>query len=389
MRNPWRVTMRQGFFNMTADSGHFRDHSALSPSGDHPQVRFEVGGVPFEPLFEQNLINIYDHRFATFQDHTEQLSSTSSRNTSYAEHQCSEHSSFPRFWVESDTLKKATPDYPKQNEWIIVHRLSARTTDQRSVIATIVPWCALGNSLIAVTPDVPGLEAATFVGMLNSFSLDYVARQKIGGMNLNFFISKQLPVVSPKSVSAKSEWSQSESLSDWLAARVLELTYTAWDLKSFALACSYDGPPFHWDDDRRFLLRCELDAAYFHLYLGSCGEWGSDSPQLREMLPTPRDAIDYIMETFPIVKRKDIKRTEVLSDAGEVVQEGTYITKNTILSIYDEMQQAVDSVQSYQTRLDPPPGPPTDAEGNFIPMAQWDESNWPSHIHHLRKEAAK
>jgi hypothetical protein len=26
-------------------------------------------------------------------------------------------------------------------------------------------------------------------------------------------------------------------------------------------------PPFRWDEDRRFLLRAELDAAFFHLYL--------------------------------------------------------------------------------------------------------------------------
>ena len=49
-----------------------------------------------------------------------------------------------------------------------------------------------------------------------------------------------------------------------------------------------DGPPFRWDEDRRFLMRAELDAAFFHLY-------GID-----------RDDVDYIMETFPIVKRKDI-----------------------------------------------------------------------------------
>ena len=148
-----------------------------------------------------------------------------------------------------------------------------------------------------------------------------------------------------------------------------------------ALDCSYNGPPFRWDEERRFLLRCELDAAYFHLYLGAPAEWGSDSPELREMFPTPRDAVEYIMETFPIVKRKDMKRTEVKDDKGEVTTEGTYITKDTILSIYDEMQQAIDFGQPYQTRLDPPPGPPTDAEGNIIPMAQWDEANWPSHIH--------
>ena len=46
------------------------------------------------------------------------------------------------------------------------------------------------------------------------------------------------------------------------------------------------------------------------------------------------------METFPIVKRKD--------EAAH----GEYRTKRVILEIYDEMQQAMDSGQPYQTRLD-------------------------------------
>ena len=31
--------------------------------------------------------------------------------------------------------------------------------------------------------------------------------------------------------------------------------------------------------------------------------------------------------------------------------------------------------------LNPPPGPPTDEHGHFIPMSQWDPNHWPSHIH--------
>lgn len=69
------------------------------------------------------------------------------------------------------------------------------------------------------------------------------------------------------------------------------------------------GAPFIWDEERRFLLRCELDALYFHLYQIS------------------REDVDYIMETFPIVKRKDIAAYE------------TFRTKDTILAIFDEMSQ--------------------------------------------------
>ncbi len=140
----------------------------------------------------------------------------------------------------------------------------------------------------------------------------------------------------------------------------------------FARACGYDGPPFRWHEERRFLVRSELDAAYFHLY------------------GIERNDVDYIMDTFPIVKRKDIARTEVKDNSGEVTQEGRYRTKDTILEIYDEMAEAMKTGKPYQTRLDPPPGPPADAEGTFLPLPQWlpgqpQPADWPSHIHAPRE----
>ena len=43
---------------------------------------------------------------------------------------------------------------------------------------------------------------------------------------MNFFIVKQLPVLPPSTYTA--------SLTDFIAPRVIELTYTAWDLEPFA-----------------------------------------------------------------------------------------------------------------------------------------------------------
>ena len=53
--------------------------------------------------------------------------------------------------------------------------------------------------------------------------------------------------------------------------------------------------------------------------------------------------MDYILETFPIVKRKDEQA------------HGAYRTKRVILDIYDAMQQAMETGTAYATRLDPPP----------------------------------
>ena len=80
-----------------------------------------------------------------------------------------------------------------------------------------------------------------------------------------------------------------------------------------------------WNEKRSRLLRRELDAAYFHLY------------------GIARDDVDYIMETFPIVKRKDIKT------------HGEYRTKRVILEMYDAMAAAMQGGAPYATRLAPPP----------------------------------
>ena len=98
------------------------------------------------------------------------------------------------------------------------------------------------------------------------------------------------------------------------------------------------------------MARCELDAAFFHLYGLS------------------REDAAYVLDTFSIVKRKDEEKY------------GTYRTKDTILEIYDELKAAMDSRQTYQTRLDPPPGPPIGKDGKFV---RYEDiaSNPPPHIH--------
>ena len=74
----------------------------------------------------------------------------------------------------------------------------------------------------------------------------------------------------------------------------------------FARDCGYTEPPDGWDEERRFQLRCQLAATFFRLSLGSDQDWTRDTPsKLREKLPTPRHAIEHIMDSFPIVKRKD------------------------------------------------------------------------------------
>jgi hypothetical protein len=124
-----------------------------------------------------------------------------------------------------------------------------------------------GNTLPIILTDPKYKSELLFLSTcLSSFAFDYIARQKVGGIHMNSFVLKQLPVLPPKSFVESCEWNQEHTIGNWILLRALELTYTAWDLEAFAKDCGYDGPPFRWDEERRFLLRCELDAAYFHLY---------------------------------------------------------------------------------------------------------------------------
>ena len=198
--------------------------------------------------------------------------------------------------------------------------------------------------------------ASIFVSGLNSVVLDFMARSAIGGTDLSFFIVKQLPVLPPE------VFLEQPHFIEFIVPRVLELTYTARDLDGFARDLGWDGPPFRWDEERRFLLRCELDAAFFHLYLPAedDGDWrqarrsdgcprDETTEQLAELkhhFPTPRDAVAYIMNTFPIVRRKDKEKF------------GEYRTKRVILEMYDEIQEAATTGEPYRTRLDPPPADP-------------------------------
>jgi len=139
----------------------------------------------------------------------------------------------------------------------------------------------------------------------------------------------QFAVLAPEVYQAKCPWDRELTTGTWLTQRVQELTYTAWDLQDFAHDCGYGGPPFQWDAERRSLLRCEIDAAFFHLYA------------------IGRDDVDYIMDTFPIVRRNDER------------EHGEYRTKRVILEVYDRIARGMQTGEAYQTLLDPPPADPS------------------------------
>lgn len=339
--------------------------------------RLQLEGKEYWPLIEAKQIEQFNFHFASYDG----VSNESVRrgNPKLANHRNGAliRVPKPRFWALETIVREFLESKQALRRWVLAYRDVTNVNNERTAIGAVLPEVGMLQPLNGIS-CADAIVGARIMASLNSFICDYVARLRFTGRHLNVTTFSQLPVMMTR---------EGETL--WFGvigvlSRVIELTYVGRDLERFARDCGWDGPPFRWDEERRFLIRCELDAAFFHLYLPADeqGNWRparkddscpyDETPEqleeLKRHFPTPRDAIDYIMDTFPIVRRKDEE------------QYGEYRTKRVILEIYDAMQRAIRTGQPYQTLLDPPPGPPLDADGNFVSYADIAD-NPPPHIH--------
>jgi hypothetical protein len=388
--NPWGIRF-SAMFHMANDSHLFRTQEQLEADGWRLESNtFRKDREEYLPLYEAKMIHQFDHRWGTYEGQTKaQANQGKLPELDEAMHADPFLLVVPRYWV-SDREVDGRLKAQWTRAWFFGFRDVTGANVLRAVIASLLPRVAANHKTPLVFVD-SSTHAADLVAALSSFVLDYSARQKIGGTSLTFFYFKQFPMLVPDCLDTICPWdTYANTTSAWLLSRVIELSYTAWDLEPFAQDCGWKGPPFRWDDERRFLLRCELDAAFFHLYLpaSSDGQWElarvaegavrDETPEelaeLKRHFATPWDAVAYIMDTFPIVKRKDEEKY------------GEYRTKRVILEIYDEMAEAIRTGIPYKTLLDPPPGPPADENGKFLPLPEWKPGqpkpkDWPLHIH--------
>ncbi len=239
-------------------------------------------------------------------------------------------------------------------KWLIGWRDITNAGNERTLLVSALPVVGVGNSYpLFFMEGIPGELRLVFQAIANAYVVDYVARQKVGGTHINYFYLKQFPFLRPSDLRNSPGFDNATTLQEWLKTRVIELSYTSCDLASLGQECDAENQPFCWHDARRFEIRCELDAAMFYVYLPTedNGRWKPADAEteghlavLTKHFPTPRDAVGFILDQFPITRDKDEKA------------HGHYRTKDRILEIYDRMLEAQRSGLAYQTTLDPPPG---------------------------------
>ncbi|MGZ6555105.1 MAG: hypothetical protein ACXVDV_21165, partial [Bacteroidia bacterium] len=229
------------------------------------------------------------------------------------------------------------------------YRYISASTNERTAIASIIPASVVSNSAYQIfIKDIKDLILQTSV--INSLLFDFVARSKV---NLNFppVILQQTPRIRYIDIT-KEQYS-------FIFKRTFELTYTSWDLKAFAddiwkeadedlrntIKAQWEEnkkatgghewsppewceiceqgiklPPFKWDEERRAVLKAELDAIYAKLY-------GLTDQELRYILD-PQDVYgaDFPGETFRVLKDKEIKKY------------GEYRTKRLVLEAWERIK---------------------------------------------------
>jgi hypothetical protein len=198
-------------------------------------------------------------------------------------------------------------------KWLMGWRDITNATNERTVIASVMPLAAVGHTMPLFFTAVRGPKVAALLGNFCSVVLDFCARVKVGGTHLTYAYIKQFPILSPDRFT--------EADLAFIVPRVLELTFTAHDLSGWAQEVGYNGPPFAFDPDRRAVLRAELDAYYARLY-------GLTRDELRYILD-PADVMgaDYPSETFRVLKN------------GEIRDFGEYRTQRLVLEAWDSITE--------------------------------------------------
>lgn len=345
--NPWNIRIRRLF-----DMGNLKISSKVLRQGN---------GNKFASILESKMLWQYDHRFSTYEGLSDLAKSNGSpRESTQADKSNSEFRAIPRNYINEYELPEIASEWFSRKKWCLGYRDVTNSTNERTIISSIYPSsCTDFTIRVQFFKVLTAMESCLLISNYNSLILDFVCRQKIGGMHIADYIFYQLPVLSKEIYTS--------AIIKSIIERALHLIYTSWDIKAFADDIwmeanaelkeaiqeqwqanqiitgghtwsppdwaeqpanpnqpGYTGcplPPFKWDEERRAVLKAELDAIYAKLY-------GLTTDELRYILD-PQDVYgpDFPGETFRVLKEKEIRLY------------GEYRTRRLVLEAWERLNK--------------------------------------------------
>jgi hypothetical protein len=335
--NKWGISIKR-MLSLSDGEGIFKKSYELIPQEHYK-------GIEWTRLYSGKAIHQFDHRFSTY-------SNRKWVDTSIMAHENPDNIIETEYYAKrEEVIKRTNQQLP--HSYLVGYRDVTNATNERTCIGTIVPRVGCDSHCRNIYfRDVSNILIAAFIGNINSLSFDYFVRQKVIGTGLGSGTFEQLPILPP------SFYNENEF--ELIIPIVIDLVYNSWDIKAFAddvwkeadadlraaiqqqweanqIAtgghecappdwCEIDTegcplPPFKWDEERRAMLKAELDAIYAKLY-------GLTTEELRYILD-PQDVYgpDFPGETFRVLKEKEVR------------QFGEYRTRRLVLEAWERLDR--------------------------------------------------
>ncbi len=303
--NPWGVDYLR-MFDMSLDSDLFHQASELEGGTQLQNGNILQDDTEYTRVYEGRMIDQFNHRASHARNSEDNIyRSGASEETTLEQLRDPDFTVAARYYVTMDEVDQEMADRDYDRDWFIGFKDITSATNTRTMIASVLPYTAVGNKVPILLADHSARSAACFLGNINSLAYDFACRQKIGNVTLNWYIVRQTPVFPPQTF---DQTFQGQKLRDWVAERVAELTYIAHDLDAWGRDLDFAEEPYTWDGERRRELRVDLEALFFSLY--GLGE----------------DEVDHIFESFWSVKEDEIE------------EHGEYKLKQQVLDRLSEFQ---------------------------------------------------
>ncbi|QNI43356.1 N-6 DNA methylase [Synechococcus sp. A15-28] len=298
----WDINLGR-MFDLANDSDLFKqdDHSLDIPDN---HLR----------LYEAKMVHQFDHRFGDYSLIKNPKPQTVRQLPNPSIDLLAETGYMVRgaYLVDREHVESWLDDQGWTRKWLLGWRDITSGLDERTVIACALPVAAYGNTLPLMMPRHTAVESCILLGLLNSITCDYIARQKVGGVHLTFFILRQLAIPSLYGIP--------KGLGFELAKRVAGISCHSKDMFELREEISSDLQltliPF---GHPRLVARAEIEAIAAKIY-------GLTRDELRYILdPTDVMGPDYPSETFRVLKKNEIREF------------GEYRTQRLVLEAWDRL----------------------------------------------------
>ncbi len=239
-------------------------------------------------LIEGKMIDPYDHRFASvIFIASNKLRPNQPEFTTSEQHLDPGYTVRPLSWVPKHEVELRLSKWNRQ--WLIGFKDVTAATNERTALFSAMPRVGIGHTVPLVLfseQSNRSILITHFLSMANSLVFDYATRQRMSGIHLTYTILQQVPILTPSSFTPADI--------AYIVPRVVELVYTAWDIRAFAEDVWAEGdevlraellrrsaecnagapaelfsprdelplPPYRWDEGRRALVRAETRRAH-------------------------------------------------------------------------------------------------------------------------------